>query len=403
MRIRFLSPFRTALATFYDDLVPFLASSGCEVQIVISKAEYRAARDLEEAVGHPDRAKILRTISLGLQPNNSISKALVLAAYLVHTAVYTLFGPRVDLNVFSTGLPFLPLWGYFLSKVRRQPYYCLVMDIHPHSMIEYGMMRREAPLTKLLVWLAELGLRKAEGVIVLGRCMADRIEAMGVPSEHIHVIPNWMDERLVYPIDHDENQFRKSQGLVDKFVVLYSGNMGFSHYFDDILAVAEQMKDREKVTFVFIGDGSRHNEVKARVENRQLTNVVLLPFQDMNVLAQSLSAGDLHLVTLREACTGLSVPSKSYGILAAGRPILYQGSPRGEIAQMILGEDVGTVVSCGDVEGLEQSILKYLNQPDLCQVQGRKARALVDGAYSRARALERYAEALGVESGRRSG
>jgi glycosyltransferase involved in cell wall biosynthesis len=219
---------------------------------------------------------------------------------------------------------------------------------------------------------------------------------MGVPAERIHVVPNWMDERLVYPVEHDKNPFRKSQGWTDKFVVLYSGNMGFSHYFDDILSVADQLRDHEKIVLVFIGDGSRQSEVRAWARDRALTNVVLLPFQDISVLAQSLSAGDLHLVTLRESCTGLSVPSKSYGILAAGRPILYQGSQRGEIARMIVEEDVGTVVPCGDVERLRNAILKYASQTDLCQTQGRKARALAEGAYGRRRALERYAEALGI-------
>ena len=107
-----------------------------------------------------------------------------------------------------------------------------------------------------------------------------------------------------------------------------------------------------------------------------------------------LVAGDLHLVTLTEACTGLAVPSKSYGIFAAGRPILYQGSPDGEIARVILEEGVGTVVPLGAVEALQQCILTYMSQPTLSQRQGQKARALVEGRYSRVSALERYTKVL---------
>ena len=120
MRIRFLSS-GTSLATFYDDLVPFLTSAGGKVEIVISKA-YRTDRDLEGAVGHPDRAKVFRTTNLRLQPNNNLKKAFVLAAYLVHTAVYTLFGPRVDLNVVSTWPPFLPPVSYTHLTLPTTPY-----------------------------------------------------------------------------------------------------------------------------------------------------------------------------------------------------------------------------------------------------------------------------------------
>jgi len=393
MRIRFFNT-NEPVTTFYRDLAPFLASTGHKVDIVMSKAEYRSGRNLDKAIGHLDRVNIFRTVNFGLHPNRKITKALVMMTYVVHAAMYTLLGPGVDRNVFLTQPPLFPLWGYVLSKVRRQPYCCVMMDVYPQLMVEYGMMRRDAILTKLLSWLSGLALRKADGVVVIGRCMAERVKALGVQPERIHFIPNWTDERLVRPVDRERNPLRKKWGLEDKFVVLYSGNMGLSHYFDDILTVAEQMRDREDVAFVFIGGGSRYGEVKARVESRQLANVSLLPFQDINLLAQSLSAGDLHLVVLRESCTGLAVPSKSYGILAAGRPILYQGSQDGEIARMISEQEIGAVVPCGDVESLKQSILRYVNQPDLCQVQGRRARALAEGPYSRTSALKQYTALL---------
>lgn len=393
MRVRFFNTYEP-VTTFYRDLAPFLVSIGHKVEIVISKAEYRSGRDLDQVVGHLDGIKLFRTVNFAMHPRRKLAKALVMIMYIAHAAVHSLFGPRVDRNVFLTQPPLFPLWGYVLAMVRRQPYYCVVMDIYPQLMVEYDMMGQDAVLTKLLSWLSSLSLRKADGVIVIGRCMAEHVKALGVQPEHIHFIPNWSDERLVYPVGHETNRLRKEWGLEGKFVVLYSGNMGFSHYFDDILTVAEQMKNQEDVTFVFVGRGSRHGEVKSRVESCQLTNVLLLPFQNINTLAQSLSAGDLHLVVLRENCTGLAVPSKSYGILAAGRPILYQGNKNGEIARMILEQDVGAVVPCGDVEGLKQSILKYINQPDLCKIQGRKARTLAKGPYSRTRALEQYAALL---------
>jgi glycosyltransferase involved in cell wall biosynthesis len=394
MKIRFFSAFQTAMATFYSDLIPFLASAENEAEVIISKAEYRDGRDLEGTIGHLAGVKIFRTAHFGLQPHNKINTALVMLLYLIHVAFYTLFGPRVDRNVFLTTPPLLPLWGYLLAKVRHQRYVVVVMDVYPDLVVEYGKMRRHALLTKLMDWLSTFALRKADTVIAIGRCMAHHLEVKGILSERLYVIPNWMNENLVHPVEHKNNQFRAKWNLNDKFVILYSGNMGRYHYFDDILIVAKSMQDRDDIAFVFIGGGARYDEIKTWIEKYQLTNILLLPYQDIHMLSHSLSAGDLHLVTLTEACTGLAVPSKSYGIFAAGRPILYQGSPDGEIARVILEEGVGAVVPLGAVEALQQCILTYMSQPDLTQRQGQKARALMEGRYSRVSALERYTKVL---------
>lgn len=398
MRIRFFNTYEP-VTTLYRDLTPFLVSAGHQVDVVMSKAVYRSGRDLDEALGYLKGVLVFKTINLGMHPNRKITKALVMVLYIIHAALYSLLGPKVDCNVFLTHPPLFPLWGYILSRIRHQPYYCVVMDIYPQQLVEHGLMRRDALLTKVLSWLSGLALRRANGVVVIGRCMMDRVRAIGVQPERVHLILNWIDERIVYPVDREHNRLRKKWGLEGKFVVLYVGNMGLSHYFGDILEVAEQLNNQENITFVFIGSGSRYQEVKAQVENRQLTNVSLLPFQGISLWAQSFSVGDLHLVVLREECTGLIVPSKAYGILAAGRPMIYQGSQDGEIARMILEQGIGAVVPCGDAEGLKQSILRYVNQPDLCKIQGRKARELVKGPYGRTRAIEQYAALLTGQRG----
>jgi glycosyltransferase involved in cell wall biosynthesis len=382
------------MLTFYSDVIPFIANAGHEAEVVISKAEYRSGRNLEKAIGHVKGVKVSRTVSFGLKADGKINTLLVMLAYLVHIAVDTLFGRGADRNVFLTTPPLLPLWGYLLWKLRGQPYYVVVMDVYPDLVVEYGKLPRNGFLTNFLDRLSTFSLQHAEGLIAIGRCMADRLKAKGIPPEKIHIIPNWMNEQLIHSIDHAQNQFRHTHGLEHKFVVLYSGNMGAYHYFEDVLTVAKQLKDDPRIAFVFIGGGPRYSEIKSWLEQHHLSNILLLPFQDVSMLSHSLSAGDLHLVTLTEACTGLAVPSKSYGIFAAGRPILYQGSREGEIAMVILEEDAGAVVTCGDVEGLKQTILAYVNQPGLSQSQGRKARALVEGRYSRLAALERYTDVL---------
>jgi glycosyltransferase involved in cell wall biosynthesis len=131
-----------------------------------------------------------------------------------------------------------------------------------------------------------------------------------------------------------------------------------SHFFEDILAVAGELEPCRDVQFVFVGGGMRFMEVERFVKEKNLSNVLLVPYRDRSVLAQSLSVGDVHYVSLRPGFEGLVVPSKAYGIMAAGRPMIYQGSANGEIARMVAREGIGHVVPPGDREGLRNAILE---------------------------------------------
>jgi glycosyltransferase involved in cell wall biosynthesis len=175
---------------------------------------------------------------------------------------------------------------------------------------------------------------------------------------------------------------------------MYSGNIGVSHYFADILQVARRLQNRSELLFAFVGNGRRRPEIETFKAQHQLANIELLPFQPQNKLVQSLGAGDLHFICLRPGFTGLVVPSKIYGVLAAGRPILFQGEKEGEIARLIDEEDVGRVVTPGDEAGLEKAILAYLNDPALTRRQGENGRRLAEGRYSIQEAQSAYTALL---------
>jgi colanic acid biosynthesis glycosyl transferase WcaI len=395
VRIRIYNTFEP-VTSFYRDLLPFLAEQGVKVQVVASSAEYRIGRArLKEWLCHPNIQ--VRFIPAGIDSTTSRSrKAWIMLTYIIGAVLCTLFGRPTDLNFYLTQPPLFSIWGYVLKILRRQPYCCLVMDIYPDLAVQEGMLAPASPLTRLLISISRLAWRQAAQVIVIGRCMQAYLAQAGVPPERIHVIPNWANETEVYPVPDAHNQLRQELGVEDCFVVLYSGNIGVSHYFDDLLAVARQLRQVSKLKFVFIGDGVRRREIEAAQQSNQLDNIILLPFQPTARLPHSLSLGNLHFVSLRSGFEGLVVPSKTYGVLAAGRPLIYQGNLQSEIAQMISEEGVGAAIPCGDVDGLQQTVLRYLDDPHLCRAQGQKALALSRGRYSRQQALRRYAHALGL-------
>jgi glycosyltransferase involved in cell wall biosynthesis len=267
------------------------------------------------------------------------------------------------------------------------------MDLYPDLAVQGGILSSTALSTRLLTAISRFALKKADIVIVLGRCMQEYLHKEGVPHQRIHVIPNWTNAG-VYPVPHSDNQLCRELGLKDQFVVLYSGNIGVSHFFDDLLEVARRVRNVGDLRFVFIGDGVRRDEIEQAKETHHLNNVLLLPFQPVERLAHSLSMGDVHFISLRPGFEGLVVPSKTYSALAAGRAVIYQGSPHGEIAHMIAEEQIGSVVPLHDPDTLERMILYYYQNPAIVADQGEKAYELSQGRFSRKHSLERYGALL---------
>jgi putative colanic acid biosynthesis glycosyltransferase WcaI len=391
MRIRFFNTFEPG-GSFYRDLLPLLAEQGVTVEVVVSQAEYRTGRQaLDQTLNHPK-------IHIAYIPVGPIGakgrKAWVHLSYMIGAAIRSLFGSTVDLNFFLTQPPLFQIWGYLLKLIRRQAYCILVMDLYPDFAVKAGLLGKEAYSTRVLAAMSRFALKHANNVIVIGRCMQEYLHQIGVPSEHTHVIPNWANETEIYPVPHHKNHLRRELALADAFVVLYSGNLGVSHFFDDVLEVAKRLRHLIGLRFVFIGDGVRRKEVERAKRTHNLSNILLLPFQPVEHLAHSLSLGDVHFVSLRPGFEGLVVPSKTYGVLAVGRPVIYQGSPHGEIARLIIEEQIGSIVPPHDPTKLEKTVLEYYQKRDLVERQGQAAYSLSQSRLNRSNALKRYSALL---------
>ena len=226
--------------------------------------------------------------------------------------------------------------------------------------------------------------------MVIGDIMAERLVTEGVPRSHLSVIHNWVDGEAIRPLDHAINPLRKEWDLDGHFVVGYSGNLGRVHECATLLGAAERLRDHGDVVFQFIGGGALVSEFRQECEARGLDNVRFKPYQPRELLGQSLGACDVHLVVLRPEFEGLVVPSKFYGVTAAGRPTLYVGDPHGEVARIISGAQVGLRVSTGDAEGLADAVLRLKSDAASREEMGRKARALFDERCSRDMALTQW-------------
>ena len=389
LRIRFFNLTDTA-APFFRDLVPSLVESGHRVDLVLSAATYREGLGLADKIGDSKQVKVVQTADFGAGRGFS-AKILTSLAYAFQASFYSLLGPRVHVNVFLTQPPMFFAWGLVLRWLRGQPCVCVVMDLYPDLFWEIGNLNRTGLVARGLGHLSLFVLNRCAAVVAIGRCMLRELHDRGVTPARLHLIRNWVDARQICPIPHEANRFRIQQAWGQRVIVLYAGNIGVAQYFDDLLETASLLQDRKDIGFVFIGDGSRHAHLVANVQERQLSNVLLLPFQhEVYPLSHVLSAGDVHFVSLRAGCSGLAVPSKSYTIHATGRPILYQGARNDEVALTLGEEDAGTFVGRGDVSALTSTILAYADQPDFLRRQGERARKLALTRYSQERALGAY-------------
>lgn len=392
--VRFFNTYEP-VTTFYRDLLPYLAEKHIVSEVMISAAEYRQGgrNRLVDAFAESD-IKVRYVSSLGVQPTSQLQKVVVMITYILGCIITTLFGSAPHVNFFLTQPPMFALWGWVLKRIRHQPYLCLVMDIYPDVAILDGILSSQSWLACLLTRLNRFTLCQADAVIVIGRCMAERVQDMGVNSNRIYFIPNWSNSDLVHPVPSPENRLRCELGLEQKLIILYSGNMGVSHDFDDLLEVIRRCQHEPDLHFILIGNGSRRPEIEQFLTNQRFSNVTLLPFQPLERLAESLSLGDVHFVSLREGFEGRVVPSKAYGALAAGRAIIYQGDKGGEIARMVEESDIGIVVHPHSAEQLENAVRIYLDCPEKAIQQGRKARSLIEGEYSANHIFKRYYQVI---------
>lgn len=260
-----------------------------------------------------------------------------------------------------------------------------VDDVYPDLAMALGSLPQRGWVSSLLGRWAKAGLRDCDQVLALGECMAGVLKNKGVTADRLAITPPWADGSRLFPLDHGENRFRQEIGIPgDHLVVMYSGNMGFGHRFETILAAARSLAPNDKIHFVFIGEGARKPQIDACRQTHHLSNVMVLPYQPRERLRETLSAGDIHLISLDAQVQGFIVPSKLAGILAVGRPVVFLGSEQNSIAAAILHAHCGHVIPEGDVSQLEEIIKRFIKNPEHRLRLGEAARNLFERKYDRA-------------------
>ncbi len=397
----YFHPDRSAVSQLISQLAFRLAAQGDNVSVVCSRNKYDGAQGgalpPRETVRGVD---VIRCWGPSFDRRRLAGRILNMASYCGIAAARLLLAPRADAVVFLPNPPLFAWLGLVLKRLRGEAFVYVPMDMYPDIAVRAGVLREGSPATRLLRRIARAALAGADAVIVLGDDMREAAVRSGADPAKVAVIRNWADPARIVPVAPEANRLRKAWGLDGRFVVAYSGNFGVSHSFDEILGAAEALAADDGIRFLLVGGGVRFRDVERSVAERRLANVVMKPYRDESELSESLSAGDVHYVSLRDGFEGLVVPSKAYGIMAAGRPIVYQGAAGGEIAAMVKRERIGYVVAPGDRDGLRDAILALRRDAGLRSAMGAAARQALEERYSADACLALYRGAIRSARGR---
>ncbi len=297
----------------------------------------------------------------------------------------------LDAIVVSTAPPMASVAAVAIAALRGVPIKYWVMDLNPDQLVALGIVRETSLVARVFDRLNRMVLRRAMDVVVLDRFMARRVNRKLDVSGKMTVIPPWPHEDHLEEIPHESNPFRRQHELSGKRVVMYSGNHGPSNPITTVLQAAQRVSDLAELRFLFIGGGIGKREV----DEAAGPAIRSLPYQPLDQLKFSLSAADVHLVTVGDFIVGIVHPSKVYGALAVGRPILLVGPEESHVGELIREHDIGWRVPHGDVAGAERvlRLIAAMPEAELAE-KGRRARALVESRLGKAELCGRFCDVM---------
>lgn len=390
---RYFFPDHSATSQLLTDLTFHFAKTGASVHVVTSRQVYDKADAVLLAKDNVCNVHITRVWTTHFGRQHLLGRTVDYLTFYV-SAGWCLLNllQSGDLVVAKTDPPLISVVAAAAAKLRGAKLINWTQDLFPEvagALDVRGMGSIAAVLRAARNW----SLRSASKNVAIGDGMAKRIAGEGVDPATIAVIHNWSDGRAIQPIDSEKNDLRREWGLDDVFVVGYSGNLGRAHEFETILGAAEKLKTTEGIVFLLIGGGAQRGWIEEAAKKRGLTNILFKPYQPRERLGLSLSVPDVHLISLQPALEGLIVPSKFYGIAAAGRPTLFVGDIDGEIPTILRKTSSGYTISIGDSNGLANRIVE-MSHGTMAASMGTRARIFFEQHFDQQHAFAAWERLL---------
>jgi colanic acid biosynthesis glycosyl transferase WcaI len=336
--------------------------------------------------------QIVRVPSTSFERSKLLARASNYVTYLSNALLHGLRGPKPDIVLCMTDPPIVADVALVVARRYGVPLVVISQDVFPEIAVQ--LKRLENPVaTRLLHTLVKVYLRRADRIVAIGDTMRRRLEEKGAPPERVRVIPNWVDTGRLTPRDK-ANDWSQHIGVDGKFVVMHSGNVGHAQDLDSLVRAGTFLRDLHDLEIFIIGSGARHNELVELADLLEVEQVRFMYYQARDVLPQSLSAADVHVVGLAPGLAGYVVPSRLYGILAVARPVIVAADAESETAQVVERIGCGVLIPPGRPELLARAIRDAHDGKYDLEAMGARGREWVEREADRSVAVRRYRDLL---------
>jgi colanic acid biosynthesis glycosyl transferase WcaI len=388
------APEEVSAAFLITELAEDLAKRGHTVTMVTGAPNYPQGR-----VFHGYRNKIYQTEWLNgvrvIRTWSFISPSKGFLQRIFHYGTYSgtalfggIMGGRPDILVsYSPPLP-LGLSAWLLSRIWKIPWVLQLEDLYPEAAVAAGVLRNRRVISFFSL-MERFIYRKATHISLISERFRENLISKKVEPNKMTLIPVWADPDVVRLLPK-ENDFRDRHGLSRRFVVMYAGNIGHTSSLEDVLSAAELLKSESDIFFAILGEGVKKPILREAAQAKGLENVFFLPYQPREVFAEMMAAADVSLVTLNQASSLSSLPSKTFNIMASARPILAVTPPESEIARLVTEGQCGINVPPNQPALLADQVLRLKSQPGRLEEMGYNGRHHMETKFSRRRCVEMY-------------
>ena len=383
MRILFINQFfwpdSSATSQQLTDLATGLAELGHEIHVLCGEGGYAAAAASTQPPVTIHRVKALPFVK------GKLGRLLSYLSFYTTAALRGPVLPRMDVVVSLTTPPVISLVGSMIKMLRGSRHYIWEQDLYPDVAVDLHYIKKGGVAERFTAVFADFSRRHADGIIALGECMKTRLIRRGIAPGKIQIAENWANAAAITPMDRP--------GDPNELVLLYSGNLGLAHDIDTICAAMSNLRDKP-FRYLFVGGGNKRKQVEEFAKEHSVTRLEMRPYVSRDKLSEGLAAGDIGLVTQDDVCSGTVVPSKVYGIMAAGRPILFIGPASATPALTVERHKCGWHVACNDVDRLTELLLHLADHPEEVTAAGKRARQALLEYYDLPIGVRRIARIL---------
>jgi colanic acid biosynthesis glycosyl transferase WcaI len=396
---RFFHPDESATALMLTDLVQGLAPLGLDMHVITAAAAYTPGASRTAADFPLPEGSVTRLPNLPVSNHSLIGRLLNFAAFyfgLIITGIWRI--RRRDIVICLTDPPLVGVLAALLAQLKGAQLIHWVQDIYPETATRLGYGSSSNVAIRLVASLRDWAWKRASINVVIGHRMEDMLREHGVPPRQICIIQNWADDEERTPLAVAKNPLRSQWGFRENHIVVgYSGNLGRAHDAATMLKAAAILAERqnESITMLFIGGGAKHGLLaSASADERLAPMIAVRSYRPRSELRQSLSVPDIHWLSLEPELEGLIVPSKFYGAVGVGRPVIFIGDTQGEVALLIKQANCGASFAKGDAQGVADYLLTLAHDDQLRQHLGTNAWQFSRDHLSKARRMQEWRDLI---------